>query len=514
MRWFRTRGVVLIAVAASSWPLHILTVNLFGIVRPERVIAIIGLVWAAGMLLVGLLTILGVDPEPAENMSFVAVVFVMNGGPILREFGPVAYLVLIACPLVAGWLFVRFRSHFVVAALVWGTAVTLAVGPVITFFESWGTRGGQSTVAYSESLSVEMSDKPDIFLVVFDGYPGSIAAAQDGLDIGQVDVVSELQNRGFQVPASSWSSYWLTSLSIPSLLEMNYPVVDGASLDGETGEDLHRILSGASVTVQSVKANGYQTHMIESGWSAAACGSAIDHCVPSPLLDEATYLVLKHTVAWSVIDDSPGPYVLGTLAGFDWLFEHAPDLSASATPDFVFMHVVSPHPPLLLAEDCSVDFRYERMGTVFHASGVPTETREQYLVDQIDCLDTMMVRLAESVEPDDVVVFVSDHGTDRRGQADPDKVDWDRAATVERLNNFLALRVPDGCEVEDSVAVPNVLRAVLDCLSPATVERLPERMWVNPMVELDEKLVDELLGMRAEAGGPGVDLSQPTGTIP
>lgn len=500
MRWFRWRGAVLVFIGASFWPLHILTVNLFGIVRPERVALLIALIWVVGTALIWLLHTLGIEAEVAENSSFAALVFAMNGGLILREFGSLGYVILIGCPILAGWIFQRLRGHLIITALVWGTAVALAVGPVATLFESWSSQGGPSVVAESPSISVELSQKPNIFLVVFDGYPGAIAAELDALEAGSIDIAVELQKRGFEVPASSWSSYWSTTLSIPSLMEMNYPVVESSWQSGETKRDLQQIIAGDSTVVDVLSDHGYDTHMVEAGWSTGSCGSAFDNCVPSPLLDEAIYLILEHTLAWSLIDDSPGPYVLGTLAGFDWLLEHGPDLSRSSSPDFVFMHVVSPHPPFLLDADCSVEMSYERTGGGFNISGVTTDQRAEYLVDQMDCADKLMLEVADSVSSDDIVVFVSDHGTDRRYQADPDNVDWDRETTVERLNNFLAIRLPDGCSVGEEVIVPNVFRLVLGCLSPDTVQTLPERMWINPMVELDSDRVEELLSMRAESG--------------
>ncbi len=101
--------------------------------------------------------------------TFVAVLAMMNGGPVLREFGDLAYAILIVCPVIAGWLFVKFRGHLVVTAVIWGTAIALAVGPVITFFESWDSGGGPSAVADQEEMSADLSSKPDIFLVVLDG---------------------------------------------------------------------------------------------------------------------------------------------------------------------------------------------------------------------------------------------------------------------------------------------------------------------------------------------------------
>lgn len=501
LRWLRWRGAVLITIAAASWPLHVLAVNVIGIVRPERVYALMAIIWLVGMLLVALLTRFGVPVEAAENTAFVALLLAMNGGPILQRFGlALTLVILVGCSALTCWVSIRMERSALIVALVWGSAVAFAVGPLIDFVDSWQTGGGESLVAEVGQPTFDLKSEPDIFLVIFDGYPGRISTEQDGLGVGEVDVVEELRGRGFEVPRSSWSSYWATMLSIPSLLEMNYPVAEEGWRGIETRKQLQGVISGGNVLVNGLRDQGYTTHMVESGWSGASCTEAFDECIPSPLVDEATYLILRNTVAWQLLKDSPGPYVLGTIAGFDWLAANAPRLSRSPDPDFVFMHVVSPHPPLLLDGDCSVDFDLDRTGTGFNVPGVPTEERAQYLIEQMDCMDREMVRIADAVGEDDLVVFVSDHGTDRRYQANPDLTDWDRETIVERFNNFLAVRFPNDCSLGDQVLVPNALRLVLNCISSEPMATLPERMWVNPMVELDQDLVAELLSMRASTG--------------
>lgn len=500
-RRVRVSGAVLTFVAAFSWPLHLLAINLYDIARPERVVVFGLLIWGIGLALVVFLVSRGMRPDAAENTTFVTLALVMNGGLLMRRFDAwVSYLIIVACVIFTGWAFVRLRENVIPSAAVWAAAVALISGPLITFANSWAATGQPSVKVHAQPPSLELTDTPDIFLVVLDGYPGSIAAAQDGLHTGEVDVAEELRNRGFQVPESTWSSYWATSLSIPSLLEMNYPAESTSWRSERTIKDLHSVIAGDSATIHTLRANGYTTHMIESGWSAGSCGGLYDHCATSFFIDEAIFLLVRRTIAWPLVDNSPGPYALGTLWAFDWLLTNAPELSRSDSADFVFMHVVSPHAPYLLQQDCSAQFIYERAGTVFKTESVSAETRASFLIEQIDCLDRLMIDLADSVDPEDVVIFVSDHGTDRRDQWNPDLVDWDRETTVERLNNFLAVRLPHGCSIGDEVIVPNVLRRVLGCFSSTTVEEVPERMWVNPMAELEPELVQELLAMRATSG--------------
>jgi len=488
LRW---RGVALILIASSFWPLSVMAANPASIARPERILAIVASVLLIGLASCRVLMSFGLRVGPAENTTFVWVLLLMTGGPVIEELELLAIPLLLIAAILAAWLFVRLEGQVIVSALVWATAVSVAAGPAVALFENLQSRGA-SAVLGSEPIPVDFPTTPDVFLVVFDGYPGRIASEQDGLAPGVVDVVTDLQSRGFQLPKSSWSTYWTTTLSIPSLLDMTY-VVEREWSGLETVRDLQRIVSGDSNLMETLKANGYQTHMVESGWSGGTCGPGFDHCVPAPLLDEATYLTLQRTVAWAALADSPGPSIEGALAGFDWLEEYGPEIAKSDAPDFVFAHVVAPHPPMYLTPDCSLDLADSRGGSFFLLPGVPEQARAGYLVEQMDCMDRFMVGFADLIEPDDVVIYVSDHGSDRRNQNDPAYTDWDRATIVERMNNFLAVRLPGGCEIADGVVMPNVFRQVLACLSASHVETLPERMWVNPMRELTPSVVEGLL---------------------
>ena len=492
----RRRGTVLLLVAASFWPLYVMAANPVSIARPERIAAIIAIVFVLGQVFVHLLSALGMHLEPAENTSFLVVVLLMSAGPLLRELGAAAVPLLLIMPILAGWLFSRLEGQIIVAALVWGTAVAVSAGPLAALVDSLQSQG-PSAVVEARDVTAELVETPDIFLVVFDGYPGAIASDQDGLEPGDVDVVNDLRNRGFEVPESSWSTYWTTTLSIPSLLEMRY-VVEREWIGLATVTDLQRTVAGDNTLVDILTANGYRTHMVESGWSGGSCGAGFARCVPAPWVDEATYLTLEQTIAWAVLDTSPGPSIEGTLAAFDWLASNGTDLSRSSQPNFVFAHVVAPHPPLYLTPDCSLALDPSRGGTFFSLPGVSDQSRAEYLVEQMDCMDTFMLSFADLIDPDDVVIYVSDHGTDRRKQNDPEYIDWDQEAIVERMNNFLALRLPEGCTLGDEVVVPNVFRGVLSCISDTPIEPLPERIWVNPMRELEPGFVTDLLAGRAD----------------
>jgi hypothetical protein len=235
--------------------------------------------------------------------------------------------------------------------------------------------------------------------------------------------------------------------------------------------------------------------MNESGWSGSSCGSVIDECLRSPFFDEAGYRFLRDSVVGPWSGDFGSPWTNAAVATMDWLSRTAGGISESDTPEFVFAHVVAPHPPFYLDANCEMTPNSERAGQGFHEVGVSDAEREEFLREQMSCVDGFVLDLASEIDPNDVVIFVGDHGTDRRHQADASSVNWSHEAIVERMNVFLAAQLPDGCSLGDPVITSNLLRTVLGCLSGEGLEMNEPRMWINPMDELSPDVVSDLLAM-------------------
>lgn len=503
----RASDVLLLGVAASFRPLGVMARNPVGIVHPERLVALILAVWAASVATAWLLTKLGGDRSTVVGSVFVAMTLLMSGGALLREYGAaVGWLITLVIVAVTPLILARLEeSTFVTAALV-TMAVALMSGVLLSYLDRPPV--GIDTVVESAPIDLELTETPNIYLVVFDAYSGLVALQIDaGAD--KTELRNELERRGFQVPASVWSSYWSTQLSIPSLLDMSYPLV-GPSGGQVTKEKLYQMIGGDVRLVEILKANGYETVMIESGWSGSSCGSEFDRCVASPFYDEAMF--------WSTWDTVAGPYLLSwrgypfTVAAvhtMEWLLDptHAPD--ATDRPLFVFAHLVVPHPPFYLSEDCEVTVDDQREGVSFYQPGVPHEKREAFFAEQVACLDLFMTRLADRVSDDDVVVFVSDHGTDRRNQL-VERTGWSPEAIIERMNVFAAVRTGrTSCDVGDFLVIPNLMRRVLSCFAASPLEDLPGRILV-PEMELDPQAVEALLAGEIPPGDlPSQDCQDP-----
>lgn len=484
--------VVLLGIASSFWPLWIVGSNYAGIAHFERVIALIVGVWALSIGLVWLLTRLGVGTKPAVHSMFVAVVLLMSAGTLMRSIGTALGLIAVAATIGLGlFVFNRFGESVTARAVVMGLGVAVASGPLIVGYETYSNLGEGETVD-AEPLEVDLVYRPDIFLVVLDGYPGIQAMRQD-FGSPNTELISGLEDRGFEVPTSVWSSYWTTQLAVASILDVGYPLV--TEWEGHiTEQRLYDKIGGGNVLRTTLEANGYETHMVESGWSGSGCDASLfDNCVASPIVDESIFLIMRNTIATPLVDRTGGPFTEGALSAIDWLMENGALLSRSVEPDFVFAHFVAPHPPFFLDSMCQRDVTYARSGITFYLSGVTNEERERHFLDQASCLNRFMLAFADAIEEDDVVVFVADHGTDRRFQLDIPGEEWGHEELVERMNVLAAMRVAEDCSIGDRFVTANLMRRVLDCQSSISIEDQPDRMWINSMHEIEPLVVEGLL---------------------
>lgn len=492
-RRLRWSDILLIAVGASYWPLAVLARHLSRIPHPERLLLISLVVFGIGIGALWLLMRMRLESTSVSYSVFISMVLVMSGGRVIRAFGdPVGWAVILGIIGLAFIVFARIGGVLLGKALVAGLAVALISGVPISGWHAWQEWEDQQ-VRDLDPPEVSFIHRPDVFLVVLDGYPGLLASRMDSADSRDA-WSAELTEGGFSVPGSAWASYWETTKSLPSLFEMDYPMVEREG--GEATVDrLDEIVGGDSAFRSAMSANGYETLMIESGWVGSDCGRGYDTCVSSRFLDEGMFVVLEDTVLGPYVEGRFGhAFTVGTQHTMEWLVDQAARISASPEPQFVFGHLLAPHAPFHLDDSCARVVRSDRSGLQFNRRGTSPAAREAFFLEQRACVDRFIRRLSSLVQPDDVLVFVGDHGTDRRDQLNLISALWDEDMIVERMNVFIAARMGrPGCNLSDQVVVPNLLREVLGCMSETEVEEVAPRMFIRGMDEVDSDYVSRLL---------------------
>lgn len=467
--------------------LGLLARNPVGVPHAERLFAVSLLLWfvVAGLTLLALRS--GAHRSPTIVTAFVAAFFVTKGDGFINQFGyGLGLLLATALLALVGVLAFRLRDTPISNVLIYAMAVALVTGPII---ETVGTLPAYGSSARVEppALEVELvEDRPDIWLLVLDGHPGLQAIEQDFGQGTAEALARRLSSAGFDVPESAWTTYWTTDYSVSSLLEMTFPTSSVDRVDATT-QDLYRVIAGDNRLVSALESNGYETHMVESGWSGSACGREIDRCIASAWLDESMFLLLSSSVLNEFVLESFGyAFTAGTKTTIGWLLDNADRLSRDGQPSFVFAHLMAPHPPFLLGSDCDLVYEDARSGVTFQRTGVSPEQREEFLEDQMACTERFVIDLAGKVDTRSVLVLLSDHGTDRRNQLERSADDWESADIVERMNALVAVKGLSSCPFHEPILVPNVMSHVLSCLSDDEIRPVEPRFHLGPGHELTE----------------------------
>ena len=491
----QVKDALLLGAAAASWPLGVWARNPIDFVHPERLAILILGVWMSGLGVSWLLVRLGVSRTTAVWSVFISIVLLMAGGRLMRQTGVLTgWVIIVAIVSLSAFVFSRLGDVLGVRAAVTGLAVALISGVAISGYLSWASFG-ESAVVESEPVQIDLDEHPDIFLVVIDGYPG-IEAFRLDTDDAKTSLVFQLESRGFTVPSSAWSSYWSTQLAVASLLQMSYPVTE--PFDGDaTTQGLYDVIGGDNQLFELMQKEGYDTYVVESGWSGSECGENVDFCESSPFIDEAMFFTLQDTVAGPYLASSIGhAFTLGTQKTMDWLKENFRRISSDNRPSFVFAHLIAPHPAFFMDRTCSTVAVRERGGKSFYLAGVENEARELYFAEQTECVDSFMLKLADLTNQETVLVFTGDHGTDRRDQLSTPPDEWGGDGIVERMNVMIIARTVSGCSIGDPIMVPDLMRQVLSCYADNELSDNPRRMFIKPMVELETSELNDLLMLR------------------
>lgn len=488
-------------VGSAYVPLGVWATNHVTIRHEERLVFLVLLLLTPALVAFLVLCRLGVRRTTALVACFVGILVIGSSGRIVTGLGyEMAALFLSVASVGVVVLVSRIRDHQFLKIGMIAIGVFLATGPMLGWLQA--TRvAGVSNISETPDLQVTLAQSPDVWLVVLDGYAGTDSYRGQTV-LNRPKILEELDQEGFLTFASSWAAYPATTDSIPSLLDMGYPIANGTRLNPATIRDLYDSIGGENQAKKIMSRNGYETTMVEAGWSGSFCES-YDNCVRSPLLDEAVFRVVERSFfgLW-LVRHKGYAFSDGALNTMAWAIDNSAVIAGNAVPDFVFLHVTIPHPPFFVNAACDVEVTEEDSGVTFLSPPVDRSIRVAGYEAQTGCVDSFMRELAGRLDPGDVVIFVADHGTDSRNQLLKSQDEWQTAEVVERMNVLLAIRAGDSCEIGEPIVMPNVLRRVLSCISEEPIPILDDKLHIhdpmgtpgNPVVlRIGQEEVDRIL---------------------
>lgn len=282
-----------------------------------------------------------------------------------------------------------------------------------------------------ESLSNE-GDLPDIYYIILDGY-GNQNILDQLYEFDNQDFIDFLRDRGFYIAEESNSNYNQTALSIASSLNMKYVNYLTQSL-GENSQNrkrLERMIKQSEVS-DVLKANSYQIIAIDSGYQSTNITEADIYWTPDnenilqARLNGFELLLLETTLARILMDiPSISPFHIQENIQVSEYSNHRLNVRYSIEKIdhvaklqgdyFVFVHVLSPHPPFVFGpegEDVAPDRSYN-IGDGNHFEG----DLEEYLTgyrDQVTFINHQMEliinRILKNSDVPPIIILQGDHG--------------------------------------------------------------------------------------------------------
>jgi len=392
-----------------------------------------------------------------------------NDADGISTTSPLTTLLLLTVTVAAA---ARFATHrlFRLAVL----TASIALSGTAALMIGWDVVSSPDTSLRIPSAlpPISLADKPDIVFLMIDGYARNDVLEAD-YSFDNSAFREELSEAGFSIPSRSSANYNGTHFSIPSMLAMDYLTETGAAIHNSDLLVAAAITGGDNRLVQALKDHGYTyVHGGTGNWNNN-CGPQVDVCLPNPVIDATAWAILNRTPLAPLLFSEIGhPFTAVNLLRIptlsNWEMVRA---EWSTGPVFAFIHLVLPHAPMFLDEDCRLRVDPALGGHVIAVDGLTAEDlaeRRQAYVEQVKCANRTVESFLGQLNERTVVVLSSDHGPDARGPLTGSSSDWDELRIRERYSTFTALRLPSDCpgKVPDDHDLVNSFRLVLNCLDP------------------------------------------------
>ena len=360
-----------------------------------------------------------------------------------------------------------------------GNAISIALVGVIAV--RWVFNGGVAQLVRDlspvpPSAAAATATAPDIYLVLLDAYPRA-DWTKELFDFDNRAFLTALEDRGFDVYPDSRSNYDSTTLTLNSLLNLRYlddlPAFEGLRREapGTTADYRNGINDNAAFEV--LRQHGYETIAVTPGWEEVAIRRG-DRLIDSGALNELESAVLQSTSLGPAVD-AVDPDFFGrqtrdrVVSNLRTLVEVS--IEVSSRPRFVFVHVPSPHNPVVFNADGSA--RTAGIEDIYSFGAPPSDRAAMTAAytGQLTALNDRVLATLDLMEPpgtrERVVIIFSDHGS-LTGLA----------GSEERLTNFLAARSPGHRAMFQAHPTPvNLLRLLFSTYLNENFPALPDRSY-------------------------------------
>jgi hypothetical protein len=337
---------------------------------------------------------------------------------------------------------------------------------------------------------------PDIYYIMLDGYARS-DLLEDLHSFDNNDFLTFLTGKGFQIAQQSTANYCQTMLALAASLNMTYfNDLENLPPASRNRESLRKSIQDNHVFA-FLRQFGYKIVSFRSGVSFTDTIAA-DSRMPS----ELTFNEFHH----GLIDLSPLPIFLAQIGEvfdlrydpYSWhrkrinyTLDHLPDLPETSQPQFVFAHILAPHPPFVFGpngESIQPDRKYRWAdGNLFVEYGGTTEEYLKNYKGQVEYLNKRFQVIIEKIlaksSTPPIIILQADHGSRLHLHWNsPEKTNFHEA-----FSNFSAFYLPKTESLSlapyQDISPVNTFRLIFNQYFGANYEILKNESYYSPWDE-------------------------------
>jgi len=452
--------------------------------------AVIGM----AVIITGLGTLILRSFEKAALIATILAVFVFSYGHLetaitgSKETGSFLFLVIWAAILIICLLLAILTRRSLVSL----TRILNLIGAVLICVQV--AQAGYVLINNPKTNHTELNvpkisgigaERPDIYYIILDGYARA-DILDEIFDYDNSEFVNFLQEQGFYVADSSHANYCQTLLSLTSTLNMDYVGNLGDfNAEMEDRNPLCERLQNNRVFA-FLRKIGYEVTAFDVGYEFTELKNADRYISSSWITGEFANILISTTPLSIIFGDRLSPYDLHR-SKIEFTLDNLADVGDNNKPDFIFTHILAPHPPFVFEADGSPT-RPNRPfcmqdGSHYYDKG---GTLDEYLTgytEQLSYLNRRIMGVIDSLLSGNeanrpIIILHSDHGPGTQ-------FSWVGSAKTnlrERFSILNAVYLPDKKyqSFYDNISPVNLFRAVLRDYFGADIDNLDDLSFYSP----------------------------------
>ncbi len=411
---------------------------------------------------------------PADPTSY-QLVIILLWGLLLVILGLRPVWTRLGC---AGWAVQLLTVSLTIAILI---QASLGLGKLLRTNGNAPQQSDQVIAApVADPVSLDCTKRPDIYYIVLDGY-GRADVLEEMYGVDNSSFLTTLEQKGFYIANRSSTNYTQTIYSIPSALSFSYLNPEPKSV---SGSKYFLKLMVENRIMHMLKQCSYKTVALESGFFFTNHLEADVFLSGGTELNEFESLLLSGTPLDVLTEALDLKVHENTYRGHrDRIlnsFEHLIQIPKMDSPKFVFVHILTPHPP----------FVFDSQGRPIEPGGSYSlgdgenffgswEQYQQGYAGQVQFVNqriekTIDAILAKSATPP-IIILQGDHGSGGF-------LDWrspDRSCLWERSAILNAYFLPDDGKEKlyPNISPVNSFRVILNAYFGTNLELLPDKTY-------------------------------------